>query len=401
MFVRLFTVLFSILLVSNTASAARLYVANNGQDYSLCGSKKIPCRSISQAIANASAGDLIVVGPGFYGDLDQDGTLGGIGEEFGPDSCSNFNCMIHIDKAVKIISEQGAEHTLISAYSLNDNYYSTAVFISAHGVVFGRKNKGFTVAYANSVAVRVDANDVTVGHSILTKSGDGLVFDGYNAKILSNQIIANDDDGLVLGCEEEMTVVGATVAKNNISYNGDIGAIVCNKTQDLTFRNNVLNLNVDDSIIGSELSSAKFINNTTTGGLESGVLVSNSTDITIRKHSSIGNLSYGIYSEFDSPVLLSKSQIIGNYLIGVGSEESDSFVMKQTDVYGNGRAEGEDYNCGFGGYDGVWEIDKDYWGDPSGPGNDPADTVCGDATEDDIMSYLLQKIFGKKKKRRG
>ena len=57
------------------ASAATLLVANNGVDSPTCGPAE-PCRSLARAIANAVAGDTIVVGPGRYGDLNGDGTLG-------------------------------------------------------------------------------------------------------------------------------------------------------------------------------------------------------------------------------------------------------------------------------------------------------------------------------------
>src|SRR5713101_4371466 len=60
------------------------YVANNGSDLFVppCGSKLLPCRSISKAISSAATGDIIIVGPGVYGDLDGSGTFGDFpGEE--------------------------------------------------------------------------------------------------------------------------------------------------------------------------------------------------------------------------------------------------------------------------------------------------------------------------------
>ena len=44
--------------------AAMLYVENNGVDSASCGAVTQPCRSISQAITNASDGDTVTVGPG-------------------------------------------------------------------------------------------------------------------------------------------------------------------------------------------------------------------------------------------------------------------------------------------------------------------------------------------------
>src|SRR5205085_10263251 len=54
------------------ASAATVYVANDGVDAASCGGKATPCRSISRGIANANSGDTLLVGPGRYGDLDGD-----------------------------------------------------------------------------------------------------------------------------------------------------------------------------------------------------------------------------------------------------------------------------------------------------------------------------------------
>jgi hypothetical protein len=106
-----------LLAAAGTAGAGTLFVAASGTDGGACGAKTSPCRSISQAITNALAGDSIQVGPGFYGDLNNDGTLGGTGEERG--GCSG-TCMIEVSKAVRIYSSDGAGATVIrSPGSLN------------------------------------------------------------------------------------------------------------------------------------------------------------------------------------------------------------------------------------------------------------------------------------------
>lgn len=57
---------------AQVAVPPRIWVVTNiGVDESTCGTNASPCRSISQAIVNASAGDAIHVGPGRYGDLDE------------------------------------------------------------------------------------------------------------------------------------------------------------------------------------------------------------------------------------------------------------------------------------------------------------------------------------------
>lgn len=125
--------------------ASTLYVANNGVDGAGCGPTTSPCRSISYAIATAVAGDTIIVGPGRYGDLNDDGILGGTGEEIGVDDCApgvfcTICCMVRVTKAVTIISSHGAASTMIDARKVN-----IAQNILLNGGEFGRPGKGFTV----------------------------------------------------------------------------------------------------------------------------------------------------------------------------------------------------------------------------------------------------------------
>src|SRR6516162_4268083 len=63
-----------VLSLASLAHGGTLYVANNGLDGPACGPKTTPCRSITHGISNAAAGDTIIVGPGLYGDLNDDGT---------------------------------------------------------------------------------------------------------------------------------------------------------------------------------------------------------------------------------------------------------------------------------------------------------------------------------------
>src|SRR5262249_25629681 len=76
------------------AYGATLYVENNGVDGAGCGTIKTnACRSISPATAFAIAGDRIIVGPGRYGDLNRNHTLGETGEETPSSGCG---CMLSI-----------------------------------------------------------------------------------------------------------------------------------------------------------------------------------------------------------------------------------------------------------------------------------------------------------------
>src|SRR5688500_4888545 len=89
-----------------------LRVETYGLDSLQCGALEAPCRSISQAVRNAVRGDTIRVGPGHYGDLDEDGVAGEDGEERA-EAGAVCNCMLSINKKLTIISTNGALETII------------------------------------------------------------------------------------------------------------------------------------------------------------------------------------------------------------------------------------------------------------------------------------------------
>lgn len=133
--------LVAVAIVATTSSlasqAVTLHVANNGIDSSTCGTSTAPCRSIGQAITNASAGDTIIVGPGSYGDLSENEDYLKPGEEPGGAACGSTRGVVCIDKPLTIESSHGAQATLVSN--------PLGVEILASGVVFGRIDRGLTV----------------------------------------------------------------------------------------------------------------------------------------------------------------------------------------------------------------------------------------------------------------
>ena len=120
------------------ANAATLYVANNGADGIGCGGSANPCRSFGQTIANANGGDTILAGPGVYGDINGNGTLGEAGEEAMQPGCSSL-CMIYIDKSITVLSERGETSTMIRMGAA----VGDVVRIGASGVRFGRRSRAF------------------------------------------------------------------------------------------------------------------------------------------------------------------------------------------------------------------------------------------------------------------
>jgi hypothetical protein len=76
--------------------------------------------------------DTIIVGPGVYG------IVGGPGNEQGLPGC---DCMIWVDRAVTIVSSEGAAATVIDARNLN---LDKTVYMVGGGEL-GRPGQGFTV----------------------------------------------------------------------------------------------------------------------------------------------------------------------------------------------------------------------------------------------------------------
>src|SRR5262245_17312598 len=130
---------FTILVLAATALArpalaATLAVASTGVDSATCGGAANPCRSISRAIANAAAGDTIVVGPGRYGDLNLDGNFSDPGDEAAQIG-TGCSCMINVDKPLTIVSRDGASPTVLDVTS--GSSATDVVHIGVGDVVFG------------------------------------------------------------------------------------------------------------------------------------------------------------------------------------------------------------------------------------------------------------------------
>ena len=99
---------------ASTFGATR-HVANNGIDGAGCGTAASPCRTITQGIANATEGDTVMVGPGRYGDLNRNGSLGEPQEETPEPGC---DCALAVNKGVVLISSDGAAATVIDSRSV-------------------------------------------------------------------------------------------------------------------------------------------------------------------------------------------------------------------------------------------------------------------------------------------
>jgi hypothetical protein len=290
------------------AGAKTLYVANDGLDGPGCGTRSAPCRSIMAGIAAASAGDTVSVGPGRYGDLDRDGLLGEPGEEAGADG------VVDVTKAVRVLSASGASATTI------DGIDEIAVSISgATGVVFGARNKGFTVRTTGLHGIQVagGASGTTVAGNVVLRALTGIHVDAADVEVTDNHVYENDTGIAAFGAE---CLIARNAVADNVGSGMRIEGIGC-----------VLDGNV---VVGNQVG-----------------LFTDSSGLVIRRSTFAGN------------------HLLGASLVGSGH------TIEQSSFYGNGDLGGMQANCALESEQPLLATGN-YWGSPLGPGHDPADLIC-------------------------
>ena len=308
--------------VGEQVQAQSLNVANNGLDSFTCGDEDNPCRSISQAIANASAGDTIIVGPGRYGDLNGNGTFGEEGEE---DAQVGFGCfcMINLNKQVTLVSRDGAFTTVLDAGGALVN----PVSISASGVVFGQPKRGFLITGAgggfNGLGF-LSASDVTVAGNVVTANGgSGIGLSGSNNLVHANLSSGNGSAGFAIFGDGNLVRENAAIANSGSGF----------------------------SISGAE---HKLHGNEASANGYCGFLIYG-TGHELRRNSALGNEGFGIQVTVDGSATIIRNNIYGN-----NNVPTSGFT-----------------NCGlFNQSEGQITATHNFWGEDSGPGPDPADEVC-------------------------
>lgn len=332
--------------------AARLAVATNGEDSDQCGSKNTPCRSISQTITNASSGDTIIVGPGIYGDLNRNNSLGDTGEEFGSDSTQ---AAITVDKPLRIISSDGARSTVIDGSQI----YDYAVRITASSVVFGRPGKGFSIIGGDTAHVLIDGSQVVIRGNVINGQGEST--------------------GVQVGCASDSpaNVDRGRLTDSVISACTDNGVELCDTATNWTLFRNDISLNLSNGL--SLEGSGHTIRGNVFGGNQNRGILSSANSVTIRGNIINGNNSTGI-SATSEELQVRKNSIIGNGGIGMFTNEAD--IIERNNIFGNQTARfGNFKNCGL--FPEVFEdvaetirINNNYWGAPEGTSGVGANQIC-------------------------
>lgn len=361
-------------------AATTWYVANNGTDANNCNLSTSPCRSISHAIGLASSGDTIIVGPGVYGDLNQNGTFGDFpGEETAPPAC---DCMIQVDKALTIVSRSGARETVLDARGLKSWVVDIQGTSSTTGTVFGKVNKGFTLRAGSGLSgsggglmIPNTESGIQVAGNIATHNNNGFLISGNSIVVADNIATRNFNSGITL------QGTGNSLLRNRATMNGS------NTNPSFGFEVQGIGHVVKQNVATENLSAGFVVD---VGGV--GTCASNC----------------GV---FKGTTGFSSNAAIGNGAVGIavraatGFEQPGSLTLKGNDMFGNGanaaalpnaqsalgpNAASLPLNCG------LVVINDDstptnsidvtasgnFWGANTGPGPDPADNAGGLCTGD-------------------
>src|SRR5262245_19086981 len=181
--------LFALILVlspTHFATAKTLITAMNGTDSDLCGPTANPCRSISQAIENAAVGDTVHVGPGFYGDLNNDLAFNDPGDEHA-EGGAGCNCVVKLDKRLTLKSRDGAAVTTIDGAGVVPNGLS--VRAGAEGSTIGGSQNGFTFTRTTNAGLQVNGVDLVrvIGNVAERNTGVGLSIDSSGGRVTNNR----------------------------------------------------------------------------------------------------------------------------------------------------------------------------------------------------------------------
>jgi hypothetical protein len=325
------------------ARAATVHVAGNGSDGPGCGAPDSPCRTISQGIAVAAAGDRVLVLPGVYGDVDGDGEFESPGDEPAQydEGC---HCLIAIDKPVTVVSQAGAGATILRG-AVDDLW---AVVVDAPNVTFGKKKGGFTIVGdlqhdGRGIRVNASATGTRIQGNVLSRLEQGMFVAGNGTLVGANRLSEIFSQAI------HVEGTGTTVSANVVEQTG-------------------MPASNDSAIHVVGFDGAGHV---------------------VARNLVVGNHGIGIYVDdgagraSGSPHSVTKNLVVNNGAAGIKvvlASTSGGATVTGNTIYGNDYETGT--NCGLMTLSAGPAIDatNNYWGGAGGPGADPKDDVCSVGT---------------------
>jgi parallel beta-helix repeat protein len=352
------------------AIAATIKVAANGVDSASCGEGvQPPCISLAQAVANASAGDTIQVGPGRYG-----GPL--------------------IDKRLILVSTNGPAVTMISG----------PVTIAAAGTVLGRRAKGFTLLHAS---VEVLGDDVQITDNVAVQGVPGFALRGNRTTLTGNQLVRNNvgilvwdgtghevidnvfsdnNAGFSIVAGTDMVVRGNTSIRNrtgfviggsghvlqgNVSTGDDFGFAAGGDNVQL-----LQNVVLGASERGYDLASGTgwiLTGNVAAGSRTQGFFLRGGGTYQLTGNVATGNSAGGVILAQGSGHVVTGNSFFGNSVGGfhVDATVGSGVVAQRNNLFGNA-------GCGItNASSSIVDARNSFWGAATGPGAYPANGACG------------------------
>lgn len=381
--------LIAVSLASASAMADVLHVSNRGTDNSTCGlDVDHACRSISRAIEHADPGDTVLVGPGFYGDINRDKDFNDAGDEaiYAPDD-SVDGCVVCIHKRVRVLSTHGAAATRIEAIdTLKFTFggpYVDLVRIDTSGVTFGTPGHGFELAGpAYRQLVVFHAGDVAVGGNIATRWKIEYPRD-FNWQ---------PDTGFYA------EAAGGTVTfTQNQAIRNHVGFYVVG-TGPVVLINNAALQNSENGFTAYGLGARRFIGNYSSGNgdsppidvpdltllpVEGAGFNIRAADVRLEDNLASGNFGPGfLLSAAQAPpaskvIFMKHNASTGNGGAGVEVAAGTRAGVRSNNIFGNlGKGSG----CGLLNTSGrTLDATGNFWGRATGPGADPADKAGPDS----------------------
>jgi hypothetical protein len=339
---------------ATNGSGSAKFVANNGIDSPTCGAAADPCRSISRGVANALAGDTVIVGPGRYGDIDFDGALASFGEETGAGVPGGFGGL-YVNKAVTILSSDGAEATVIDV----NNAQQAAVELAVDGVRFGERGHGFTLLGGVSYGLftgRV-TNVVVAGNLARNQLFGFLLGSGGVVEAHHNSAIGNTASGFVAQTFDGKQYV---VLTNNVAIGNGEG------------------INVGP-VAAHRITANEISGNGTGLGINWGPSRISQNQVTANRLGAMLN-GYSLDLPITQGPLLIRNNFVGNRANGIDVFPGPAGIsprLRENNIFGNG-------NCGTTNQTGATGVTVDarnnFWGAATGPSfTDPADPACAGA----------------------